>query len=99
MTTSHRPASSVVRMNPRRCGDQTYASGRFSSRATSAAILFSNPSAFAFEKGRLLGSAHTRRGGRASALSRTHAVAAIAIALQTEDIHRASRRRVLLDVL
>src|SRR5215203_6264925 len=67
MTTSHAPVLSVSRMKPRRCARQVYSTVAFISRATSSAILFSNPSSLRFEKGRLLGSAQTRStpGGRA----------------------------------
>ena len=61
MTTSHVPACSVLRKNPRRCAHHVYSTGRCISRAISSAILFSKPSPFSFENGRLFGSAQTRR--------------------------------------
>ena len=44
MTRSHSPAFSVLRKKPRRCAHQVYSTVASSSRATSSAILFSNPS-------------------------------------------------------
>src|SRR5678816_444686 len=63
MTTSHSDALRVLRMNPRRWAHHVYFTLAPMSRATSSAILFSNPSPFELLKGRLLGSAHTRRSG------------------------------------
>src|SRR5215208_1754619 len=60
-TRSHSPAFSVFLMKPRRCAHQVYCTSTFISRAMRAAILFSNPSSRSFEKGRLFGSAQTRR--------------------------------------
>src|SRR5436189_5857288 len=102
MTTSQRPASSELRMKPRRCGSQKYSRVRCSSCATSAAILFSNPSPGRFENGRLFGSAQTRSGASARPVedaSSAHTASSAPRGLKTEDIHRASWRRVLLDVL
>src|SRR5471030_2778358 len=68
MTRSHLPALSVWRMNPRRCEFHVYRTEAFRSLATTWAILFSNPSSWSFENGRLSGSAQTRnsRGGSAA---------------------------------
>src|SRR5215475_7466307 len=46
-------------MKPVACGNQVYSTGSLRSAATSSAILFSKPSLFSFENGRLAGSAHT----------------------------------------
>src|SRR6185369_17456129 len=101
ITTSQRRAVSELRMKPRRCGNQKYSSGRTNSCATSVAILFSNPAPRSFENGMLLGSAHTRSGDRAlgPAARPAHSATTTPRRLQTEDIHRTSWRRVLLDVL
>src|SRR4051794_34816850 len=60
MTISQSPARSVLRTKPRRCAHQRYSSGTPRSRASSAAMRFSNPSPASFENGRLFGSAQTR---------------------------------------
>src|SRR6185312_760465 len=64
--TSHRPALSVLRTKPRRCGCQVYCTGAPSASPTSRAMAFSSPSCFWFENGMLFGSAQTRRGGAAA---------------------------------
>src|SRR5438477_1199390 len=97
MTRSHRPASSVVRMNPRRWGDQKYSSGRWTSWAMSSEILFSKPSPARFENGMLFGSEQTRSGGGAPPTSADNATTAT-IVLKAEHIDGASRSRVLLDL-
>src|SRR6185295_8940515 len=48
-------------MKPVACGNQVYSSGSLRSPATISAILFSKPSPFSFENGRLAGSAQTRK--------------------------------------
>src|SRR5437868_4100355 len=68
-TRSASPFLSDSRKNPRRCGSQVYSSFTPSSRATSWAILFSNPCISRLENGRLSGSAQTRRAARGFALS------------------------------
>src|SRR5437764_3767218 len=60
--TSQRPAFSVLRTNPRRCGCQVYCTGAPSASPTSRASAFSSPSSCWFENGMLLGSAQTRSG-------------------------------------
>src|SRR5581483_8766125 len=99
MMTSHCRARSVLRTKPRRCGAQKYSTRRPRSRATRSAILFSNPCCRSFENGMLFGSEQTRRTPpvRLNA-DTTHTTAASATSLQTEDIHRASRACVLLDL-
>src|SRR6476620_10901445 len=80
------------------------------SRATSAAIRFSNPSPRAFENGMLFGSAQTVSGGRLAASAPQRPTASPTIVSrrirpsparrsQPEDIDRASWRRVFLDLL
>src|SRR5262245_35726513 len=64
MTTSQRLAASVWRIKPVACGNQVYSTGSLSSAATMSAILFSKPSAFSLENGRLAGSEQTRRAVR-----------------------------------
>jgi hypothetical protein len=68
MTRSHCPARSVLRTKPTTCGKKVYFTGSDMSCARSAAILFSKPSPFSSEKGRLLGSAQTRNSLRATRL-------------------------------
>src|SRR5207248_9700719 len=58
---SHSPARKVLRTKPRRCAHQGYSSRALKSVASNSAILFSNPSPFRSENGRLLGSEQTRR--------------------------------------
>src|SRR3989442_1420327 len=60
MTTSQRFALSVFLMKPRLSGHHVYVGKAPSSFAISSASLFSNPSSFSFEYGKLLGSAQTR---------------------------------------
>src|SRR3990170_2716346 len=61
MITSQRLASSVLRVKPVAWGNHVYSTGTPSSLPMMSAILFSKPSFFSFEKGRLAGSAQTRR--------------------------------------
>src|ERR1051326_7172193 len=61
MTRSHRRSSSASRTDSE-WGDPTKARGLPSSRATRTAILFSKPTPWALETGRLSGSAQTRIG-------------------------------------
>src|SRR6202043_800539 len=49
---------------PMICGNQVNFTGSANSCPSAWAILFSKPSPASFEKGRLLGSAHTRNSGR-----------------------------------
>src|SRR4051812_32882512 len=69
-STSSQPSSlTACRKTPRRCARQTYSTSAPRSAAITFAILFSNPSRFSLEKGRLFGSAamrRTRRGVGAS---------------------------------
>src|SRR5687767_7308279 len=69
-------------MKPRRCAHHTYSIRTASESPTSSAILFSKPSSFAFENGRLLGSAHTRSTRRESAHPAAKMTSAIATALR-----------------
>src|SRR5215470_8739754 len=57
-------------MKPVACGNQVYSTGSFSSAATMAAILFSNPSPLSFENGMLAGSAQTRSAARSTRSTR-----------------------------
>src|SRR5689334_16319706 len=59
MMTSHRCAASVLRTKPGACGYQAYVSPFPSLSASSSATLFSKPSPFSVENGRLCGSAQT----------------------------------------
>src|SRR5881394_2382621 len=77
--TSQKPARIVLRRKPRRWGHQKFTTAAFKSRATTWAILFSNPSSLSFEKGMSYGSAHTRSSvgaRRAAPAMRTSAAAA-----------------------
>src|SRR5581483_948516 len=66
ITRSQRLARSVLRTNPTTCGNQVYLTGSDRSLPTTSAILFSKPSPFSSENGRLLGSAQTRSSVRAT---------------------------------
>src|SRR5215211_7673665 len=68
------------------------------SRATSAAILFSNPSRRSFENGRLLGSAQTRSSRAPAEQETSTAAAKVATLRETEHIQRASLGGRLLEV-
>src|SRR4051812_36824244 len=66
-TTSQRPAFTVLRKKPRRCAHQVYSTRRPNSSPISVASLFSKPSPFRFENGRLFGSEQTRSASAARA--------------------------------
>src|SRR5688500_6216902 len=59
-STSQRSVLSTRRTRPRWCDHQTYSTSQPRSLASSAAISFSIPSSFWFEKGMLFGSPQTR---------------------------------------
>src|SRR5688572_20791790 len=60
ISTSQRSVLSTRRTSPRWCDHHTYSSDQPSSLARTAAISFSMPSRFSFEKGMLFGSPQTR---------------------------------------
>src|SRR6185503_4670254 len=68
--TSQRLVFSARLTTPRWCGHHVYSTVAPRSLAITSAILFSRPSSFSFENGRLLGSPHTRSCFAASADAR-----------------------------
>src|SRR5688572_7538248 len=84
-------------MKPRRCAHHTYSIRASSDSPTSSAIRFSKPWSFAFENGRLFGSAHTRnvRDGCAHAAAAAATTAISATLGEAEDMQHASFRRYL----
>src|SRR5258708_8432307 len=66
ITRSQRLARSVLRTKPTTCGNQVYFTGSDRSLPSTSAILFSKPSPFSSENGKLLGSAQTRSSLRAT---------------------------------
>src|SRR4051812_36374948 len=69
-----------------------------SSWAISSTILFSKPSSRSFEKGRLLGSAHTRSSRACAAPMSAKIANAMRTLREAEDIERSSLVRCLLEV-
>src|SRR3954447_1589466 len=94
---SQRPALSVLRMKPRRSAHQVYLRSAWRVSAMTAATAFSKPCCCWLEKGRLLGSAQTRKSRADAGVASSSVAAAIALR-KTEHIEGASLGRHVLEV-